>query len=166
MIQIICVVTLMVLLGRPLQHVLCWCRSLRFSTTRGLWSLKAAFTIAFSLPLIIITITSNKPWNTETYKTDQNPPIINHKPWPFERVKVNLCFLRGPLRWLAATKNANVSWLLNFRIHVLMKSAVMYAVVREFILMNFARASRFFVHFFARFSRSSQSIKIGIDKNQ
>ena len=72
----------------------------------------------------IITITSNEPWNTQTHKTDRNPPITNHKPWPFEPVKVKFCFLRGPLRWLTAAKNAIVSWLLNFRIRIFVKSAV------------------------------------------
>ena len=80
--------------------------------------------LRFSLPSIIITITSNEPWNTETHKTDRNPPITNHKPWPFEPVKVKFCFLRGPFRWLTAAKNAIVSWLLNFRIRMFVKSAV------------------------------------------
>ena len=80
--------------------------------------------LRFSLPSIIITSTSNEPWNTETHKTDPNPPITNHKPWPFEPVKVKFCFLSGPLRWLTAAKNAIVSWLLNFRIRMFVKSAV------------------------------------------
>ena len=80
--------------------------------------------LRFSLPSIIITITSNEPWNTETHKTDRNPPITDHKPWPFEPVKATFCFLRGPLRWLTGAKNANVSWFLNFRVRVFMKSAV------------------------------------------
>ena len=80
--------------------------------------------LRFSLPSIIITITSNETWNTETHKTDWNPPITNHKPWPFEPVKVKFCFLRGPLRWLTAAKNAIVSWLLNFRIGMFVKSAL------------------------------------------
>ena len=80
--------------------------------------------LRFSLPSIIITITSNEPWNTETHKTDRNPPITNHKPWPFEPIKVKFCFLRGPLRWLTAGKNAIVGWLLNFTIHMFVKSAV------------------------------------------
>ena len=80
--------------------------------------------LRFSLPSIIIMITSNEPWNTETHKTDRNPPITNHKPWPFEPIKVKFCFLRGPLRWLTAAENAIVSWLLNFRIHMFVKSAV------------------------------------------
>ena len=80
--------------------------------------------LPFSLPSIIITITSKEPWNTETHKTDQNPPITNHKPWPFEPGKVKFCFLRGPLRWLTAAKNAIVSWVLNFRIRMSVKRAV------------------------------------------
>ena len=80
--------------------------------------------LRFSLTSIIITITSNEPWNTETHKTDRNPPITNHKPWPFEPVKVKFCFLRGLLRWLMAAKNAIVSWLLNFRIRMFVKSTV------------------------------------------
>ena len=80
--------------------------------------------LRFLLPSIIIRITSNEPWNTETHKTDRNPPITNHKPWPFEPVKVKFCFLRGPLRWLTAAKNAIVSWLLIFRVRMFLKSAV------------------------------------------
>ena len=82
--------------------------------------------LRFLLPSIKITITSNEPWNTETHKTDRNPPITNHKPWPFEPVKVKFCFLRGLLQWLTAVKNAIVSWLLNFRILMFVKSTVMY----------------------------------------
>ena len=74
-------------------------------------------------------ITSHEPWNRETHKTDQNPPITKHKPWSFEPVGVNFCFLRGLLRWLTAAKKANISWLLNFRIHVFMKRAVRASVV-------------------------------------
>ena len=81
--------------------------------------------LRFSLPSIIITIISNEPWNTETHKTDRNPPITDHKPWPFEPVKVKFCFLRGALRWLTAAKNAVVSWLSNFRIRMFVRSAVM-----------------------------------------
>ena len=77
-----------------------------------------------SLPSIIITITSKQPWNTETHTTDQNPPFTNHKPWPFEPVKVKFFVLTGLLRWLTAAKNAIVSWLLNFRIPMFVKSAV------------------------------------------
>ena len=58
--------------------------------------------LRFSLPSIIITITSSEPWNTETHKTDPNPPITNRKPWPFELIKLKFCSLGGPLRWLTA----------------------------------------------------------------
>ena len=80
--------------------------------------------LRFLLLSIIITITSNEPWNTETHKTDRNPPITNKKPWPFEPIKVKFCFLRGPFKWLTAAKNAIVDWLLNFRIRMSVKSAV------------------------------------------
>ena len=80
--------------------------------------------LRFWLPSILITITGNEPWNTETHRTDRNRPITNQKLWPFEPVKVKFCFLRGPLRWLTAAKNAIVSWLLNFRIRMFVKSAL------------------------------------------
>ena len=38
-------------------------------------------------------------------KTDRNPPVINYKPWPFELFEMNICCLRGPLRWLTQQKN-------------------------------------------------------------
>ena len=85
---------------------------------------KLPWQLRFSLPSIIVTITSNEPWNTETHKMDRNPPITNQKPWPFEPVKVKFCFLRGPLRWLTAAKSAIVSWLSNFKIRMFVKSAV------------------------------------------
>ena len=50
----------------------------------------------------------------------------NHKPWPFEHVKVKFCFLKGLLKWLTAAKNAIVSWLLNFRIRILVESTVTF----------------------------------------
>ena len=42
--------------------------------------------------------------------------------------QITNCFLRGPLRWLKAAKNANVSWALNFKVRVLLKSAVKAAL--------------------------------------
>ena len=42
--------------------------------------------LRFSLLSMIITITSNEPWNAETNKTDWNPPTTGHKQWPFEPV--------------------------------------------------------------------------------
>ena len=49
-------------------------------------------------------------------KANRNPPITDH------------CFLRGPLRWLTAAKYANVSWPLNLRVRVFLKSAVKAAM--------------------------------------
>ena len=93
---------------RMWNHLVMFCYPLlRFSKTHELW--------------IIITIISNEPWNAEIHKMDQNPPITNHKPWPFEPVGVNFCFLRVLLRWLMAAKNAYVSCLLDFRIWVFEK---------------------------------------------
>ena len=93
--------------------------------------------LRFSLPSIIMTITINEPWNTETHKTDRNPPITNHKPWwPFEPVKVKFCFLIGPLRWLTAEKNAMVIRLLNFRIRMFVKSAVRSCIVLSSTSLN------------------------------
>ena len=78
-----------------------WKFLLRFSKTRELWSSKAASSqLRFSLPSIIITMTRNEPWNTETHKMDQIPPITNHKRWPFQLNKENFYFLR----WLTAAK--------------------------------------------------------------
>ena len=86
---------------------------LRFSQTWNSKVQKPPSQLRLSLPSIIITIISNvnEPWNTETHKTDRNPPITNHKPWPFEPVKVKFCFLRGPLRLLTAAKNALIRQL-------------------------------------------------------
>ena len=80
---------------------------------------KSLSQLRFSLPSIIIT----NP-ETQKHKTDRNPPITDHKPWPFKPVKVKFCFLRGPLRWSTAAKNTIVSWVSNFRIRMFVKSAV------------------------------------------
>ena len=72
--------------------------------TRKLWSSKA------------------KSLETETHKKDRNPLITNHKPWPFEPVVVNFCFLRGRLRrhrtfrvWLTSQRNSKSKTSLKFR---------------------------------------------------
>ena len=122
-----------------------------FSSLAGLLTLCCAFhkhanskvqrppsQLHFSLPSIIITITRNEPWNIETHKTDRNPPITNHIPWPFEPVKVKYCFLRGLLRWLTAAKNTIVSGLLNFRIRMFVKSAVKRVNSKEKCLALFS----------------------------
>ena len=69
---------------------------------------KPPLQLHFSLPSIIITITSNEPWNTETHKTDRNQPITNHKPWPFEPVKVKFCFLlKRSVKMIDSGKKSN-----------------------------------------------------------
>ena len=75
--------------------------------------------LRFSLPSIIITITRNGPWKTENHSKSNNHELL-----PFEHVKVNFCFPRGPPRWLTVAKNANVNWLWNFIIRVFLKGAV------------------------------------------
>ena len=109
------------LLGEPTFHTFPYCAFKKHANSKVQMPPSQ---LRFTLPSIIITITSNKPSNTGTHKTDRIPPITNHKPWPFELVEVNFCFLRGPLRRLTAAKNANFSWPLNFRICVFLKSAV------------------------------------------
>ena len=87
-----------------------------------LWSSKATFTNAF------FTATNpNDDHKQRTFKhksTQNGSKSTNHKPWIFELVIVNFCFPRGLLRWLTVMKNANVSWVLNFRIPVFLKSIV------------------------------------------
>ena len=53
------------------------------------------------------TITKQRTLKHEIIKRDRNPPIPNHKPWPFELVQANMCSLRGPLRWLTEQKKPN-----------------------------------------------------------
>ena len=49
--------------------------------------LKPPSQLRFSLPSIIITITSYEPWNKETHKTDWNPPITDHNHDLLNRLK-------------------------------------------------------------------------------
>ena len=102
------------MLGNELVH---------FSKTCKLWSSKAAITNAF-----YAAVKHNYDHEQQTLKqgdTQNGSKSANHKPWSFEPVGVNFCFLRGLLIWLTAAKKVNISWLLNFRIHVFMKRAVM-----------------------------------------
>ena len=121
---------------------------LRFSKTCKLWSSKAAFTIMFA------TINHNYDHKQRTLKhknthiRQKNRPITNHKPWSFEPAEVNFCFLRGPLRWLMAAKNANVSWLLNFRIHVFMKSTVNKVTILVVVFLSHREGEELFQFLF------------------
>ena len=105
-----------------LSQVPCIFSVLRFSKTCKLWHSQLRF-----LPPSIIQCNYDHKQQTLKHRNtqmDQNPPISNHKPWPIESVEVNFCVLRGPLRWSTAVKKTNVSWLLNFRICMFMKSTV------------------------------------------
>ena len=104
---------------------------LRFSQTCELKSSKAAFTIAF---FTAVNHNYDHKQQTLKYRNIQNgSKSTNHKPWSFEPVKVKFCFLRGPLRWLTAAKNAIVSWLLSFRIRMFVKSAVTTLVNEQLV---------------------------------
>ena len=93
-----------------------------FTNMQKFKSSKAAFAIAF---FAVVNHNYYHKQRTLKHRNTQNRwKSTNHKPGPFEPVKEKFCFLRGPLRWLTAGKNAIVSWLLNFRICVFVKSAV------------------------------------------
>ena len=102
MIQTMFVVTLTVLLGKPLQYVLCWCRSLGFPKTRELWLSKAAFTITF---FAAVNHRYDPKQRTFKHRNSQNgSKSTNHKSqtMTFWTRWNKLLFLRGPLRWLAS----------------------------------------------------------------
>ena len=82
--------------------------------------------LRFSLPSIIITITSNEPGSTETHKTDRNPTITNHKPRSFWTRLSKVLFPKRSVKMIDGSEKriAIVSWLLNFRIRMFAKSAV------------------------------------------
>ena len=81
---------------------------------------KATFTTVFFFAAVNHNY-NQKQWALNHRNTQSGSKTTNHKPWPFEPVK--FCVLRGRLRWLTTAKNANVSWLLNFRIRMFLKSA-------------------------------------------
>ena len=94
---------------------------LRFSKTSKLWSLKATFPHALFAAINHIRITSNEPWNTDTQNELKSTSHKSQTMTFLTYYSKTFCFLRGPLRWLTAVKNAYVSWLLNFNIHVFEK---------------------------------------------
>ena len=57
-------------------------------------------------------------------QTDRNPPITNHKTWPFEPVKVKFCLLRGLQWWLMAAKMQMLGGFLTSELCVFLKSSV------------------------------------------
>ena len=74
--RIICLMKLKALWSRRPELIF---PLLCFSITREPWTLKASlqYLLHFSH---VLSIWRNEPRNTETHKTDQNPPITNHKP--------------------------------------------------------------------------------------
>ena len=120
---------------------------LRFSKKPKLWSSKATFTIMF-----FATINHNYDRKQPTMKrknTHIRPKkTTNHKSSPFEPAEISFCFLRGPLRWLTAAKNANVSWLLNFRIHVFMKSMVNKVTILVVVFLSHREGEELFQFLF------------------
>ena len=94
------------------------------SKTRELWSSKQPPSKLF---FAVVNQNYDHKQRTLKHRNARNRSKFNNqKPWPFEPVEVDLCFPRVPLRWssVRAPKNANVSWLLNFRIRVFLKIAV------------------------------------------
>ena len=84
---------------------------------------KPSSQLRFSLPSIIITITSNGR-KKKKHKTDRNLPITDHKPWLSK-----VLFPKRSVKMIGCSKKhtANVSWFLNFGVRVFLKSAVSHA---------------------------------------
>ena len=96
-----------------------FCYLLHFSQRCELLSWKAAFTIEF---FAAVNYNYNhKQWAYEPQKHTNQIEINQSQTMTFWTRKV--LFLRDRLRWLTVVKNANVSWLLNFRIRMFLKSA-------------------------------------------
>ena len=49
----------------------------------------------------------HKQWTFKHRNKPNRSKSTNHKPWPLELIQVNMCFLRGPLRWLTEQKHPN-----------------------------------------------------------
>ena len=86
------------------------------------------------------TITKQRTLKHETNKTDRNPPITNHKPWPFELMPVNMYVLRGPLRWLTEQKKPKFLQSLQNTLHdttnFTVKPKYTYSMVSPMISLN------------------------------
>ena len=78
--------------------------------------------VCLSLPSIIITITSNEPWNRETHKTDRNPQITNHdrlNPWS------KVLFPKRSVKMIDSSEKRHRRLASNFRIRMFVKSAIL-----------------------------------------
>ena len=83
----------------------------------------------FSLPSILLLSQAMK------LVTQKHTKRIEIHQWEITKINMtlwsrwsNFVFLRGNHRWLTAAKKAKVSWLLNFRVHVFLKSTVVQRV--------------------------------------
>ena len=79
----------------------------------------------FSLPSILLLS------QAVTLVTQKHTKRIEIHQWEITKINMtlwsrwsNFVFLRGNRRWLIAVKKAKVSWLLNFRVHMFLKSTV------------------------------------------
>ena len=84
---------------------------------------------------------ANKPWKTAINKTNPNErKSTNHnwQEWPFDPVKTNCYFLRGPPRWLTAAKMYFVAAVDLSRAHVFEKHNIigtLYWVMAQKVLI-------------------------------
>ena len=99
----------------------------------------------FSLPSIITTITSNEPWNTGTHKTDRKFTNHQSQAMTFWTCWSKFLFPERSTKMIDGSENANVSWLLNFGIHMFLKSAAIGSVLNSWF------------YFFLVSSQSSQA---------
>ena len=81
----------------------------------------------FSLPSILLPVLSQ----AMKLVTQKHTKRIEIHQWEITKINMtlwsrwsNFVFLRGNHRWLTAAKKAKVSWLLNFRVHMFLKSTV------------------------------------------
>ena len=81
--------------------------------------------LRFSLLSIIITISSNEPWSTESTKRIE---IHQSQTMTFWTRWTKLLFPKRCAKMIDGSEN----WLLNVRIQVFMKSAVIFAIFREY----------------------------------
>ena len=98
---------------------------LRFSQTCELWSSKAAFAIAF-FAAVNHNYDHNKQRTMKHRNTQNGSKSTNHKSqtmtfWTHWSKRL---FPKRTAKNIMAAKNANASWLLNFRIRVFMKKVL------------------------------------------
>ena len=86
--SVVIVITILILIHAYMSIYIVFCAFHKHANSEAQ---KPPLQLRFSLPSIIIRIKSNEPLNKETNITDRNPPITNHKPWPFKPVEVNFC---------------------------------------------------------------------------